>query len=124
MRAGWPLTGSVSGTWYCGLSVVALSPTSMPPDGLVSAMYTVVSAGDSAGAQLMATPVKLGSPAAAAAVIQVERPSVASLAIPLDRCAGVEPVTLNPKYTDPSGPAVSGVVICTALSYTDRCACH
>jgi hypothetical protein len=36
--------------------------------------------------------------------------------MPLDRWSGVAPVTVNPKYTDPSGPAVSGVVICTALS--------
>jgi len=29
---------------------------------------------------------------------------------------GVAPVTVNPKYSDPPGPAVRGVVICTALS--------
>ena len=59
---------------------------------------------------MSATPVTAGLPAAAAAVIQVAWPWASIRAIPLDRCAGVAPVTVNPKYTDPSGPAVSGVV--------------
>ncbi len=79
-------------------------------------MYTIRPSRERAGAQLGATPVKLRLPETAAALIQVAWPRVSIRAIPLDKCAGVAPVTVNPKYSDPSGPAVSGVVIFTAWS--------
>src|SRR6476469_8749066 len=108
MKAGRPLVGSFSGAWNRGVSVAASSPTRNPRAGLVTVMYTVLPERESAGAQVIATLSTAGLPTAAAAVIQVACPCASIRAIPLERCDGVEPVTVNPKYSDPSRPTVSG----------------
>ena len=83
---------------------------------VLTATYSVLASGESAGALFIATLAIAGSPAAVAAGVQLPLPLASTRAMPLTSPAGFAPVTMKPKKTLPCASMVSGVLMKTLAS--------
>ena len=82
----------------------------------LTATYSVLASGDSAGALFIATLAIGGIAGGVAADVQLPTPLASTRAMPLTSPAGFAPVTMKPKNTLPCASTVSGVLMKTLAS--------